>query len=240
MEPQVQRRLLALNRQFYERFAQPFACSRSPIQASMRHVVRTIPHGAAVLDVGCGDGRAARALDAAGTPATYTGVDGSQKLIDLARARSDGLTSVQASFALADVTEPGWSLGLGARAFDAVLYLAVLHHIPGSELRLQIVRDMAGLLRPGGRLIVSTWQFLSSDRLRRKVVPWSAAGLLDSDVDEGDYLLDWQRGGSGLRYCRMIAEPELRGLCTAAGLVVQESYLADNGLNLFVVAGKAA
>jgi 2-polyprenyl-3-methyl-5-hydroxy-6-metoxy-1,4-benzoquinol methylase len=234
MQPHVEARLLELNRQFYGRFALPFASSRSAGQVSLRRVAQGIAVGAAVLDVGCGDGRAARALDDAGTAATYLGVDGSHEMIALARQRSATLRSVQARFVVAEVSQPGWASGLAAAAFDAVLCLAVLHHIAGQERRARLVRDMACLLKPGGRLIVSTWQFLGSERLRRKVVPWSAAGLAGSDVDAGDFLLDWKRGGEGLRYCRLIGQEELLELGAAAGLTASDSYAADAGLNLFV------
>ena len=137
------------------------------------------------------------------------------------------------------MSQPGWADDLGV-PFDRVLALAVLHHLPGCALRLAVLRQMAALLQPAGRLILSTWQFDRSERLRRKIVPWEQIGLTADQVEPGDYLLDWRRGGLGLRYCCLIGENELATLCHAAGLTLIETYFADNALNLYGIARLAA
>ncbi len=238
VEPDIQRQLLDLNRSFYEGFARSFADSRSISQASLMRVLSPIADGSQVLDVGCGDGRAARALDRLGRRIAYVGIDASPSLVALARERAKVLTRVAATFTLLDVTMSDWPARLGRRTFDYVLALALLHHIPGHDLRVRLVRQMADLLGPRGTLIISTWQFLRSERLRRKIVPWAAIGLQESQVEPGDYLLDWRRGGYGLRYCHLINEADLIGLCRTAGLSLRESFLADDGLNLYVVAAR--
>ena len=69
-------------------------------------------------------------------------------------------------------------------------------------------------------------------------MPWREVGLAESDLEPGDYLLDWHRGGSGLRYCHLVDEAELTALAGAAGLTVSDLYYADGvgqNLNLFAV-----
>lgn len=95
---------------------------------------------------------------------------------------------------------------------------------------------MAGLLTDEGTLLLSTWQFMNEARLRRKIMPWNAAGLTPEQVEAGDALLDWQRGGSGLRYCHLVDEAELTALASQAGLVIQAMFYDDgrsSNLNLF-------
>ena len=46
-------------------------------------------------------------------------------------------------------------------------------------------------------------------------------------MDEGDYLLDWKRGGEGLRYVHQFSEEELGGLAEDAGFRVVESFYSD-------------
>lgn len=234
------KRLLDLNRSFYERFAQAFADSRTVSQASLLRALSLIPDGASVLDVGCGDGRAARALERLGRHVTYLGLDVSPSLISLARERAEGLSRVAARFVVADVAQDDWPLVLEGRPFDYLLALALLHHIPDRDLRLRLMRQMADLLKPAGTLIVSTWQFLSDERLRRKMIPWQTIGMDEGQVEPGDYLLDWRRGGYGLRYCHLLGEAELRDLCEEAGLSLKEMFLADGGLSLYAVAARPA
>lgn len=239
VDSDTQRRLLEINRAFYERFARHFADARSAGQASLQRAVRGVTDGQSVLDVGCGDGRAARALDELGRRVTYHGLDASSAIIELARTRCATLERASARFAVADIVQPGWRSALLQPYHDVVLCLAVLHHIPGSETRQRVLIDLAGALAPSGRLILSAWQFPSSERLRRRIVPWQAAGIDERTLEPGDYLLDWRRGGYGLRYCSLIGESDLRALCAQAGLAIDDMYTADGGLNLFVVARRA-
>jgi len=85
----------------------------------------------------------------------------------------------------------------------------------------------ARLLGDAGRLLLSTWNFQASERLRARIVPWERLGLTPGEVDPGDYLLDWRRGGRGLRYVHLFDEAELGRLAAEAGLVVADTYLSD-------------
>ncbi len=237
MKTRIARRLLQLNAEFYQRFAAEFAESRRGVQPGIQRALRALPGCRSILDVGCGDGRVAQALRQMGWSGEYVGVDGSEALLERARARSRA--PLRARFIRADLESADWPRCLPRREFDAALFLAVLHHIPGARRRLRLMRQIAGLLRPGGWAVVSTWQFLGSDRLKSKIVPWGRLGIEAAEVDPGDYLLDWKRGGEGLRYVTALDEPTLRRMAGAAGLRVEETYRADGRsgeLSLYVVA----
>ncbi len=73
-------------------------------------------------------------------------------------------------------------------------------------------------------------------------MPWDAAGLTPDQVEAGDALLDWQRGGVGLRYCHLVDEAEVTTLASQAGLDVQTMFYDDGrskNLNLFAVLRRA-
>ncbi len=238
MDPQTTERLLALNRAFYADFARPFADSRSLTDPALTSVLPYIPQHARVLDVGCGNGRLAVLLDRERPGATYVGIDAAPVLIEAACAKAAALKNIAPQFRVADITRPDWSSVIGSSVIDTVVSLAVLHHIPGFELRVQVLREMASLLAPGGCVIFSTWQFLDSPRLRRKIVPWTEAGIAEEMLEPGDYLLDWQRGGQGLRYCHLVDEAEVERLAAASGLRVRETFRAggrEGDLSLFAV-----
>jgi hypothetical protein len=119
--------------------------------------------------------------------------------------------------------------------------LAVLHHIPSFDLRVQVLREAASLLEPDGCLIMSTWQFLDSARLRRKIVNWAEVPIAEPSLEPGDYLLDWKREGRGLRYCHLVDEDEMQHLAAASGLRVRETFRAggrEGNLSLFAVLGR--
>ena len=56
--------------------------------------------------------------------------------------------------------------------FDLVCCLAVLHHIPGREARIGLLRRIAAHVAPRGRWLVSVWQVLHRERFRRRTVAY--------------------------------------------------------------------
>ncbi len=238
MHEEITERLLALNRAFYATFARPFAASRPTSDPALVCILPHIPQRASVLDVGCGNGRLALLLDRERPGATYLGVDAVPELVELARAQADQLTTVAAEFRVADIARPGWGRALPGAPFDCVVALAVLHHIPGFDLRVGVLREIAGLLKPGGCLILSTWQFLGSARMRRKIVDWTEVSIAEESLEPGDYLLDWKREGRGLRYCHLVDEVEVERLAAESGFCVRETFRAggrEGDLSLFAV-----
>ncbi len=241
MHPEAAERLLALNRAFYAAFARPFADSRSVTDPVLTSILPYIPPRARVLDVGCGNGRLAWLLDRERPGAFYVGIDVVSELLEMARTRTAGLKNITSQFYIIDITQPNWSLTIGPLVMDTVVCLAVLHHIPGCDLRAQVLHEMAGLLARGGCIVLSTWQFLDSPRLRRKIVGWSEVGLAEETLEPGDYLLDWRRGGHGLRYVHLVDEAEVEQLAVASGLRVRETFRVggrEGDLSLVAVLGR--
>ena len=84
-----------------------------------------------------------------------------------------------------------------AGGWSVITAFAVLHHIPSNELRVKILRIVHQLLNKDGIFIHSNWQFLNSEKLKARIQPWEAVDVAESQVDAGDYLLDWRSGGTG-------------------------------------------
>ena len=173
--------------------------------------------------MGCGNGEFARQLAERQHKGTYTGLDFSAAL--LAQV-GQGLPS-NFHFFQADLSSEDWDAPLVSKQVDLAVAFAVLHHLPGDELRLQVLRKVRILLSSGGRFIHSEWQFLNSPRLKGRIQPWDNLGLSTADVDPGDYLLDWRQGGTGLRYVHHFSENELKQLAARAGFTIVESFLCD-------------
>ncbi len=234
MDAQLVKRLLALNREFYARFARDFSETRAAERTNIAPIMPYLSNGVKVLDVGCGNGRLAARLDREGLELAYVGIDVTPGLIDIAKTRE--LRHVTAEFRVADSTTPGWSDSLEADApFDVALMLAVLHHLPGLDLRREVLCAIHSLLRPGGILVMSNWQFMHNERLRNKIVPWQTVGIDVGALEEGDALLDWKRGGTGYRYVHLLTEAEVQMLAEQSGFQVIEQFRADANLNLWSV-----
>ncbi len=222
MKSEVILQLLELNRQFYQTFGAEFSATRGRIQPGVRKILERIGRDDSILDLGCGNGEFARQLAERGHTAPYLGLDFSLPLLnDAARIPEN----FPARFLAFDISADDWSLI--PNTYSLITAFATLHHIPGDETRLRILQNIHQRLSPRGQFIFSNWQFLNSERLRARVQAWDAAGLKQAEVDAGDYLLDWRRGGRGLRYVHHFSEDELSHLAMQSGFVVAETFYSD-------------
>ena len=57
--------------------------------------------------------------------------------------------------------------------------------------------------------------------------PSSVNGTRAQDVDADDYLLDWKRGGRGLRYVHHFDEAELAELAEAGKFEIIKTFYSD-------------
>lgn len=232
VDSETVQRLIELNRTFYTDFGEPFSATRGRIQPGVRRILDSLKGDESILDLGCGNGELARTLARRGLRGAYLGLDFSLPLLEDAESLLEGFS---AEFREADLTqlpvirnqlsvtddphtEAGWSL---------ITAFAVLHHIPSQGLRLDILRTIHELLAKDGRFIHSNWQFLNSPRLRQRIQDWSQSGLTESQVDPGDYLLDWRSGGQGWRYVHHFTEAELDDLARLSGFRVVETFYSD-------------
>jgi len=227
MDSATAQQLITLNRDFYERFGADFSATRQRLQPGVTRMLGTLTGDESILDLGCGNGELARTLARRGHRGSYLGLDFSLPLLSDASAVPD---SFSARFLQADLTQLSVirdQLSVISNQLSVITAFATLHHIPSKEFRLEILKTIYRLLAPNGRFIHSNWQFLNSDKLRARVQPWERIGLSAHDVDDGDHLLDWRRGGEGLRYVHQFNEEELAGLASESGFEVAETFYSD-------------
>ena len=222
-------RLLTINREFYNRFGTQFSATRQRLQPGVKRILDLLQDDVSILDLGCGNGHFLREVSERGHKAALLGVDFSLPLLRDAESapgvefREVDLDQLSAVSGQLEV-DNGW---------DVITLFATLHHIPSTEIRLDILKTVKRLLKPNGKFVLSNWQFLNSKKLTARIQPWSRVGLTDEDLDEGDYLLDWRSGGEGLRYAHQFSVEELLGLAEQAGMRVTDSFLSDgDGGNL--------
>jgi len=107
--------------------------------------------GALVLDVCCGSGASALpAAEKVGASGHVIGIDLAEKLLDLAdaKAKAKGLTNIE--FRLGDMLNTGFP----DASFDAVVCVFGIFFVPDM---LGAVRELWRVLRPGGKLAITTW-----------------------------------------------------------------------------------
>jgi 2-polyprenyl-3-methyl-5-hydroxy-6-metoxy-1,4-benzoquinol methylase len=119
-----------------------------PLLCPFDQLMEYVPTGASVLDVGCGNGVFLGILADSGRIRAGYGVDRSRSAIRDAQRIANwksgaGVLNFQAVDTLAEVPNV---------AYDVVIIIDVLHHIPKPD-QLWFFVEAAGKLRPGGTLI---------------------------------------------------------------------------------------
>lgn len=81
-------------------------------------------------------------------------------------------------------------------SFDAVLSLAVIHHFATTERRVSAIRELARVLRIGGRIIITVWALEQKSRRFESqdvLIPWQSPKtkniIATSDDEEDDDFL---------------------------------------------------
>ena len=221
MDPSTIKRLNQINRDFYRATASEFDATRQSAWPGWERLLKTIPLPIeSVLDLGCGNGRFARFLVARQRqPFRYIGIDSNPDL--LARARQQLTALPQVSFQL-DQRD----LVLDDPPRDPAQLTALfglIHHVPGFARRRALLKAAAECLAPGGCLVFACWRFYERERFRQRIMPWPE----DIPVERHDYLLDWRRGETALRYCHYVDDEEHAQLIAATGLSIIADYRAD-------------
>jgi len=203
------------------------------VQPGILRAVLRLPRAGRWLDLGCGSGELARHLAQTGFTGSYLGLDASAELLDEAPRDLPPSTNFSAAFQQADLAGPDWMTGLDLTAFDIISCFAVLHHLPGVELRAGVLQRARLLLTDGGYFVHSVWQFQHSPRLLARVQSWENIGLPGAELEAGDSLLDWrfalpgQAEQVGLRYVHRFSSDELATLAFNCGFSVSEEYESD-------------
>ena len=107
--------------------------------------------GQSVLDVCCGSGASAiPAAQRVGPQGRVLGVDLAENLIELARTKATRARLTNIEFRVGDFL----SLGLEDQGLDAVVCVFGIFFVPDMPAA---VRELWRMLRPGGRLVLTTW-----------------------------------------------------------------------------------
>lgn len=154
--------------------------------------------GDRVLDVYCGSGASTiPAAQFAGPDSVVDALDPSPSLLDLARAKAGAMNLAQIRF---ETAEPaGWT---SDTPYDVVLCCYGLPRFPDMAVA---TAKLAALLRPGGRIALSTWDMGAHSEFRQILqetcsteVPPEGEALLERELANMERLASAERLGEFL------------------------------------------
>lgn len=232
------------NKEAYNAIATPFSQSRTLRFGELVILLRYVHPYDTVVDVGCGTGRLYQLLaqnQALGEGGQYIGVDQSTAQLDAAKKDFPDAIWEEGEMQTLPVED--------AKA-DVVFCIATFHHLPDTQSRLAALKEMHRILKPGGKLIMSNWNF-ESDWVASKLAGPDTPGIESKWERDGDhFFVPWmnpKRDILGTRHYWAISQEEHEALQTKAGFHFQEWFYTrreekvDNvrlGMNIVTIAIK--
>nr|XP_023015834.1 uncharacterized protein LOC111505288 [Leptinotarsa decemlineata] len=141
----------------YEQF---YDNPRSKPWPKVEEFLNDLEPGSLVCDVGCGNGK-------------YLNVNSS--LFNIGGDKSNNLSEVAREKENEVIVLDNLALPFRDESLDAVVSIAVVHHLATTDRRICALRELARVLRIGGRIIISVWAMEQSHRKFESqdvLVPW--------------------------------------------------------------------
>jgi SAM-dependent methyltransferase len=195
----------------YNSISHQFDGSRFCMWPEIVRFLDSLPGGSLIADIGCGNGKY---LDYRAGDCAVVACDTSGELLKIARERRVGCLS----FSLGNMLTLPYRKGL----FDAVINVAVLHHISTMERRVAAVRELIRIVRPGGKICISVW----ADEQVKKT-KWQLCNTNNSNTD---YMIpfDKRNGEVIMRYYHLFTEDDFRTVLSECADEAQlESFIFD-------------
>ncbi|TSD01924.1 MAG: hypothetical protein Athens071425_239 [Parcubacteria group bacterium Athens0714_25] len=243
MDQKTISKILQETEQGYDLISAKFSATRKNFWGSLEFIKEYAKNGNRVLDFGCGNGRLLELFG--GKNIEYFGADVSEKLLEEGRKKYAGVFP-NISFSKLDPLQT--SLPFKSDYFNTVYSIAVFHHFPSKEYRLEMAKELHRVLQPGGYTIITVWNlwptFASLWRGKQKKYyknifeNWKNKISGKSDLDWNDCFVTFtdNQGKVFNRYHRAFTLRELKSLFSRVGFSVLEAKKV--GHNLVVILEK--
>lgn len=195
-------------RETYEEIGTHFSKTREYAWPEVEEFVEAQGPVDTALDIGCGNGRHTELLS--NVASRVLGLDVSRSLLMEARTRvGDDVTLLQSDASRLPVRD---------ELVDLAIYVATIHHLPTRDDRRATLRELARVLAPDGRALVSAWS-TAHDRFDAP-----------ADATEGfDTTVDWTLPGGETvdRFYHIYAPDEFRTDLVQSGLRIVEFEISS-------------
>ena len=137
---------------FYDIHATDFSKSRFRIWPGVKNFLDSLPSNSKVLDIGCGNGKNMKYRE----DIQMYGIEYSQALTDICIQK--GLSVIQGN---------ALNLPFEDNSFDAVIMIAVIHHIE-PILHHKVLNEIQRILIPGGKCLITNWAVEQPENSKRQ------------------------------------------------------------------------
>jgi SAM-dependent methyltransferase len=217
MNKDTQKELLNIVKRNYDEIAEDFSETRKKyLWPELIKLSEGVKEGSKILDVGCGNGRLLQAFKY--KDINYVGVDNSGKLIEIAGER---FKDTGYEFLVGDILELG---KLPQTGFDYVYAVAVLQHIPGSDLQIAALKQLKNKVKEDGKIVITVWNLWSQKKFKKLILKFILLKLIKKNrMNFGDILFEGFNQKSK-RYYHAFRMRELKKIIKKSGLKIEKIY----------------
>lgn len=219
----------------YNQMADKFSNTRKNFWRDLEFIADYIGDGDVVLDYGCGNGRFLEIIK--NKKINYTGVDISQKLIDLARKKYPNQKN--SFFKIASQA----SLAFSDNFFNRIISVAVFHHFP-EEYAREKARELYRITKPGGQVIITTWNLWQKKHWKNIFNFFISVGKIFhigkyADFGFYDIFVPFKNNQGAVfnRYHRVYTGNSLAKIFLSAGFEIEKCFL-QNKKNIVLIVRK--
>lgn len=188
----------------YNTIASHFSNSRYKPWDKVKEFLLTLSETSTMVEVGCGNGK-----NLGISKGLSIGCDICPNLLEIAKSKGHQVI-------LADAL----NLPFKNNFADAVISIAVIHHLSNEERRIKAIAEMIKICKVGGKILIYVWANVKKD--------------------SGDSFIEWRdnRGSNEVleRYYHLFDEGELEKLCLKAGNIsIEKSYYDKENYAIIIV-----
>ncbi len=122
-------------------------------------------------------------------------------------------------------------INLSENTADLIFNIAAFHHLPSPKLRLQAIKEMYRVLKPGGKIVLTCWNLWQKKYWTPIFTGYLRALVSMGEYSPNDLFIKWKNGKSALasRYYYAFSNSELAKLFLKNGFQILENFsVVDN------------
>lgn len=234
MKEELVKKILKDTEAGYDLISEKFSQTRNRFWGELEFIKNFTVKNSQVLDFGCGNGRLVEIL--LDKNINYVGVDVCENLINLAKKNIAGLRESR-KVQFLKIESDFKKLPFPSEFFDSIYSIAVFHHLPSGELRLEICKELQRLLKKDGFIVITVWNLWQKKYRKNIFRNWNKKLLNRSSLDFNDCYVSFtdNQGQKFNRFHHAFTKYELKRLLKKSGFKVIECKKIKGNI---VVVGK--
>jgi alkylated DNA repair protein alkB family protein 8 len=200
-------------KEIYEEIAEHFDNTRLYKWNWVNEFLNNLRKDSLVYDIGCGNGR--NMINNNAKNLNFIGIDNCENFVKICKSKN-----------LNVLCENMTSISLANASADALMCIAVFHHLENKEHRIKALLEMKRLIKHNGKILLSVWSINQPPKTRR------------SFNNYGNNIVLWNKYGKTYeRFYYIYKLDELKILFNLSGLTIA-NYEYSCGNEIFTLINK--